>query len=530
MKSVLIQNVRIYDGSGAAAIPGDIRIVGDRFAQIGPNLANGESFVLDANGLVAAPGFIDMHSHADLALLHQPVPDQKIRQGVTTELLGQDGLGVAPVDAQTRQDLQEIIGGLQGQLPAESWTWNSFAEYLERLDQTSLPNNVAVLATHAPLRLAAVGMEKRPASNEDIEKMRKMLDECLQAGAFGFSTGLEYPPQYHAETAELIALNRIVASHGGVYVVHQRNEGMQLEQSFEEQLTIGRLSGVHLHISHLKAWGRANWQRIDPVLQAAETYHQLGNKITWDRYPYLSGSTLLGIILPHWAWSQGTEALIQQLGNQSFRERLRSAYRLRSDEWEHDPGSIGWHNILISGVNLPDNKWMVGKNIVEIAAEVGTDEVSLVSDLLAAERLAVTAIFHYGNMGVLRKVLTHPLACVGSDGILLGQPHPRLYGSFPRFLDEFALKNRILSLNEAIHKVTAFPASILGLKDRGMVREGWYADLVLLHPQQLRAPGDDLTKNAYPKGVEHVFLNGSWVVQYGDFCGDLHGLVLRKES
>lgn len=528
MKSTLIKDALILDGSGTAPYKADLRIVGNEIAQIGKVLPAGNSVVLDASNLFICPGFIDMHSHADLALLKEPVPDQKIRQGVTTELLGQDGLGVAPCSERSLADLQEIISGLQGRLGGMQWTWRSFAEYLDRLERSALPNNTAVLATHAPLRLEVIGMQKRTAGDRELAEMGRLLEACLDAGGFGLSSGLEYPPQYNADQRELAELNKIVARYGGIYVVHQRNEGTHLKESFEEQLSVGRDSGVHLHISHLKAWGPDNWHLIDPVLDAAQAYQESGGAITWDRYPYLSGSTLLGIILPHWAWAEGAKNLIQDLSQERFRERLRAAYRLDPEQWEHDPGSIGWENLFISGITLPEHQWMVGRNISDLSKQSGKDEVDLVCDLLASERLAVTAIFFYGSEDVLNKVLTHPLACVGSDGVLLGNPHPRLYGSFPLFIEKFALRNKILSLPEAVRKITSLPAEILGLKKRGQLKEGWYADIVAFDPDKLHAPVDYNKTDQYPQGIEHVFLNGEWVVNGGIFNGQLKGRLLRK--
>ncbi|MCJ7624527.1 MAG: amidohydrolase family protein, partial [Anaerolineaceae bacterium] len=467
MDNILIRNAKVLDGGGGEAYDADLRIANNKIIQIGPELPAGGEHVLDASGLVACPGFIDMHSHADLAYLKRPTPDQKIRQGVTSEVLGQDGLGVAPVNPASLPDLQEIIGGLQGRLSPDGWTWRSFADYLETLGKVGVPTNVAALATHAPLRLIAMGMQKRFATGQELAHMQRLLEECLESGAFGLSTGLEYPPQYYANQDELIALNKITARYDGVYLVHQRNEARDIQSSFQEQLSIAQGSGVRLHISHLKTWGQANWGRIDAILSMADEFHASGGAITWDRYPYLAGSTLLGIILPEWAWADGTQVLIHNLKEAGYRERLQAEFGKDPQEWENDPSTVGWENILVSGVTLEKNHWMQGRSVADLAAQTGMDEVSLVCDLLAEERLAVTAIFFYGSEDVLEKVLAHPLACVGSDGVHLGMPHPRLYGSFPHFIEQFALRKKIISLPEAVRKVTSLPAEILGLQKRG---------------------------------------------------------------
>lgn len=529
MDNILIRNVTILDGGGGEAYSGDMRVANGKIDQIGSGLPDGDAYVLDASGLVACPGFIDMHSHADLAYLKSPTPDQKIRQGVTTEVLGQDGLGVAPVNPASLPDLQEIIGGLQGRLSSDGWVWGSFSEYLDALTKVGVPTNVAVLASHAPLRLMVMGMQKRFATAQELAKMQCLLEECLESGAFGLSTGLEYPPQYYADQDELAALNTITARYDGVYVVHQRNEGRNIQSSFQEQLNIAQGSGVRLHISHLKTWGQDNWGRIDTILSMAEKFRTSGGTITWDRYPYLAGSTLLGIILPEWVWADGTQALIDNLKVGDYRERLQAEFRKDPQEWEHDPSTVGWENILVSGVTLEKNYWMQGRSIADLAAQTGMDEVSLVCDLLAEERLAVTAIFFYGSEDVLEKVLAHPLGCVGSDGVHLGRPHPRLYGSFPRFIEQFALRKKIISLQEAVRKVTSLPAEILGLKKRGRLQEGWYADIVLFDPEKLRAPLNYQEPENYTEGIVHVLVNGRWVLRDGVYKGDLAGEVLRKD-
>jgi N-acyl-D-amino-acid deacylase len=527
---ILIRNAKILDGGGGEVYSADMRVANNRIAQIGPELPDGDARLLDASGLVACPGFIDMHSHADLMYLKRPTPDQKIRQGVTTEVLGQDGLGVAPVDHASLPDLQEIIGGLQGRLSPDEWTWRSFPEYLDALAEVGLPTNVAVLATHAPLRLMSMGMQKRAASAQELAHMQRNLEECFESGAFGFSTGLEYPPQYYADQDELTVLNKITARYDGVYLVHQRNEGRNIQSSFHEQLNISQGSGVRLHISHLKTWSRANWDRIDTILSMAEKFRASGGTITWDRYPYLAASTTLGIILPEWVWADGTQMLIHNFKMADFRKRLRAEFRKGPQEWENDPSTVGWDNILVSGVTLEKNYWMQGRSIADLASQSGVDEVTLVCDLLAEERLAVTAIFFFGSEHVLEKVLTHPLACVGSDGVHLGRPHPRLYGSFPHFIEQFALRKKVISLSEAVRKVTSLPAEILGLEKRGRLQEGWYADIVLFDPERLRAPVNYQEPENYAEGIVHVLVNGHWVLRDGTYKGNLAGEVLRKDS
>jgi N-acyl-D-amino-acid deacylase len=509
-----IKNVRIVDGTGVEAFSGDIGIKGGRIATLGS--LDGESRrTIDGAGLAAAPGFIDMHSHTDLEYLRTQAPDAKIRQGVTTELLAQDGLGVAPVSDEDVPLLSELTAGLLGTLDPQRWTWRSFDDYLHALERRGLPNNAAVLVPHGPVRILVMGMDNRPARARELDAMRALVREAMGAGAYGLSTGLIYPPCSYSPTEELIALNQEVAAREGIFVVHQRDEGHHLERSFAEVTHVARASRVHLHVSHLQAYGEVNWPLIDRVLAQAEAFLSEGGQVTWDRYPYLAGCTVLSAVLPTWTFSEGTKALAHNLMVPEFRARIRADFEKGLDVWNNRSISVGWSKIVVSAVKSEKNRWMEGRDCADLARTCGKDPIDLVCDLLAKENLAVTMISFYGSEQVLDKVLGHRQATVGSDGIYGGRPHPRLYGTYPRYLKAYVRDKERFSLPQAIRKITSFPAEILGLRERGILREGFWADVVLLDPDRVADRATYDAPEQYPTGMPYVFVNGQLVVERG---------------
>lgn len=526
MYDCVIKNVQIIDGSGAGAYPGDIGIESGRIATVGLVESAGRR-TIDGTGLAAAPGFIDMHSHTDLEFFRDPAPDAKVRQGITTELLAQDGLGVAPIDDEHVQLLSELTAGLLGRLPPERWTWRSFESYLQALDRRGLPSNAAVLASHGPIRILAMGMDNRPATQRELGTMRALVREIMEAGAFGLSTGLIYPPCSYAPTAELVALNEEVAAKAGIFVVHQRDEGYLIQKAFDEVTEIAQRSGVHLHVSHLQAYGQVNWPTIDRVLEKADAFLDSGGTVTWDRYPYLAGCTVLSAVLPQWTFAEGTQALAQNLRQPAFRARIRKDFEKGLDVWNNRSISVGWSKIVVSAVSSQENRWMEGRDCADLARATGKDPLDFVCDLLAEENLAVTMISFYGSEHVLEKVLGHAQATVGSDGIYGGRPHPRLYGAYPRFLREFVRVKKAMSWPEAIRKVSGFPAEILGLGDRGLLRPGYWADVVLFDPEQITDLGTYEEPAQYPLGIPYVLVNGELVVDQGEPTGRLPGRALR---
>ena len=527
MYDYIIKSATVIDGTGKDAFITDIGISQGKIATLG-EISDSQSPMINARGCVVAPGFFDMHSHSDLELLRQKTPDAKVRQGITTELLGQDGLGVAPVGSKDIGLISDLTAGLLGKLPRENWTWETFDEYCLELRRRKIPNNVAVLASHGPIRINVMGMDNRPATPQELDHMRSLLRETLEAGAFGLSTGLIYPPCSFSTTEELVGLNKEVARRNGIFMVHQRDEGFHLRRSFTEVTEIADLSGVHLHISHLQAFGKTNWWLMDEILARADAFIAKGGKLTWERYPYLAGSTVLTAVLPSWTFSSGTEALVNSLRDQSFRKAIHDEFAKGLDVWHNRSISIGWQNIIISAVNSEKNRWMEGRTCEDLAKVSNKNPIDFVCDLLAEENLAVTMINHYGSEDVLEKVLRHPNATVGTDGIFGGQPHPRLYGTFPRFIHEFVNIKKMLTLTEAIRKITSFPAGILGLNRRGIIKEGYWADLVIFDPDSFADTATYDNPCRYPTGLFFVLVNGQIVADKSGLTKNLPGHVLNS--
>jgi len=527
MIDYVIRNVIVIDGTGKEQYVADIGIQDGKIVAIG-NVEDEGRRRIDGSGLAASPGFIDIHSHTDLEFLKPQPPYVKIRQGVTTELLGQDGLGTAPVKDSDIDLLASLLGGLDGILPKQQWTWRSFNDYLEVLEGISLPNNAAVLLSHGPVRIAVMGMGERNTTYSELNAMKRLVREAMEDGAFGLSTGLIYPPCPYANTEELIELNKEIAAKDGIFVVHLRDEGYYLSRSFEEVTKVSRESGAHLHVSHLQAYGEANWPIMGEVLEKADTFINEGGEVTWDRYPYLAGCTVLTAVLPTWTFNEGTGALIENLKKPEYRARIHADFEKGLDVWHNREISVGWENIIVTAVQLEKNHWMEGKSCKAIARELGMNPIDMVCDLLSEEKLAVTMISFYGSDEVLERVLAHSHATVGSDGIYGGRPHPRLYGTYPRFIEMFVREKKMFTLPEAISKVTSLPAQILGISDRGILKKGNWADIVLFYPETI---GDTATyeePKSYPEGIQYVFVNGKLVIDQQSVTGNLPGRVLRK--
>lgn len=528
MLTWILKDIRIVDGTGKGMFQTDIGIRDGRIERIGTIDCECAPSIINGAGLIACPGFIDMHSHMDIALLKTPSPDAKIRQGVTTDLIGQDGLGTIPVSQKNKKQLALLLAGLNGVLPEEEWIWGGFNEYAGALEQRGLPSNVAILASHGPLRVEAMGMENRPPTLLEMDAMCSCLAEMLEDGAFGLSTGLIYPPCSFGDAEELTVLNRKVAENGGVFVVHMRDEGYHLLRSIDEVANACMLSGAKLHISHFEAFGKVNWRLIDGAISKLEEYGKQGVSVSWDRYPYLAGCTVLSAVLPPWVFEGGPDKLIENLLIPSFRSRIHADFEKGLDVWNNRQISVGWDNVIVTSVQKEENQWMHGLSCSEISQKQNKNVVDSICDLLAEERLATMMVTFYGSEEVLEKILSHRWGTVGSDGIYGALPHPRLYGAFPKFLRDFSLDTRRLTLEEAVRKITSGPAEILGIQDRGRIEEGCWADIVLFDPVTLRDKGTYQDPVQFPEGIHSVFVNGVLVVEEGKPTGALPGRVLRK--
>jgi N-acyl-D-amino-acid deacylase len=514
----------IIDGTGAARYPGNVVIEGDRIAEIGPAVQP-RGAIINCMGLAVAPGFIDMHSHSDLVCMSDPQLAPKLRQGITTEVLGQDGLSEAPIPPDEVPMWRRHLSGLNGD-PAVPWDWRSFGEYLDRCGGAAI--NMVSLVGHGPLRLHALGMENRSATTAELDVMCTVLDQALSEGAIGFSTGLIYSPCVYGDTEELIALGRVIARHGSFMVYHMRYEGQRVLDGMAEVFRIARESGASCHISHFKAHGRQAWGQAPAMVEAVERARAEGLDITADQYPYLAGSTMLGALLPPWCHAEGTAGVKRCLQDPALCETIEREIVDGRTDWESIIVAVGWDNVAISGVANPQNQDLIGQSLPQIAERWSVSPYEAMVRLLLEEDLDVSMIVHALVEDDVQTLMTQPWVMTCTDGLMGGEPHPRTYGTFPRKLGHYVRELGIESLEEAIRKMTSLSARRLGLTDRGVLHGGAYADLVVFDPATIIARATYEQPRAFPEGINHVVVNGVPAVWNGFETGRLAGRALRR--
>ncbi len=522
-------NGTVIDGTGAPPVAATVVVEGERIGPVGPGVPpRGE--IVDARGLVVAPGFVDSHSHADLAIIAQPILELKLRQGVTLDVVGQDGMSMAPVGRDATAAWRAQLAPLTGD-PLPAWDWTGFGEYLRRLDGRSL--NVASLVGHGNLRVLAIGMDDRAPAPAELRRMRDELDLALGEGAIGLSTGLIYPPAVYSTTDELVALGEVVAGHRSVLVAHLRYEGEQVvDGGMAELFEIARRSGCAVHISHFKSWGRGAWGLSGRMLAALDRARAEGIDVTADQYPYTAGSTMLGALLPPRAHARGPEGVKAALRDGATRAELAAEIERDQPGWESMARAAGWENIRIAGVRTAANRATVGRDLRAVAADWAVSPFDAVARLLLEEDLAVSMIIFAIDEADVERIIAHPRVMTGSDGLMGGTPHPRTWGTMPRVLGHYVRERGIESLPEAVRKMTSLPCARLGIADRGVVREGAWADLCLFDPARVRDRATYDAPTLPPEGVEYVFVNGRPAVWQGAIRPDARavGRALRREA
>jgi N-acyl-D-amino-acid deacylase len=534
--TLVLKNGTIIDGSGKPRFFADVAITRNRIAAIDAAGSLTAPNEIDCAGLVVAPGFIDTHSHSDLRVLVEPELPMKIRQGITLEVFGQDGISVAPIRSADRPQTERQLAGLLGRLGRE-WDWESVAEYLNAIERARPAIDCAYLIPHGAVRLHAIGMEDRRATAEEIRSMQDLIRQGMREGAVGISTGLIYPPCCYADTAELIELCRTVAEMDGIFVAHMRSESDYLEDAVAEMIEIGERSGVRVHISHFKAAGRENWGKIDWVLGMIHCAQAGGMRLTADQYPYIAGSTMLGAILPPWAHAGGIEATLERLGNPAERERMREAMLARGRAaWDNFWKWSGPEGIIVSDIPSDRHADIVGKNLLEAAtlsrkAENGISEADVAEfafDLLAEERMGVGMISFSQSEEVVKKILGEPYVNICTDGLLGGKPHPRAYGTYPRILGRYAREQNLLTLEQAVRQMTGLAAETFQFTGYGRVEVDAIANLVVFDPERVidRATFED--SKQYPAGIERVIVQGQVAIE-GDAQYERSGIAVRSK-
>jgi N-acyl-D-amino-acid deacylase len=525
----LIENGWIVDGTGALRYKSNLAIEDELIAEIG-DLRRGEGFerTIDAGGMIVAPGFIDTHSHSDLEVMVNPYVEAKVRQGVTTELLGQDGISMAPLPKRFISPWRKNLSGLEGDSDELDWNYETTDDYLKALEAKGVGLNESYLIPHGNVRMEAIGLDNRKPSPDELERMLEITRREMEVGAFGLSTGLIYMPCAYADTAELIELCKVVAEFDGVFVVHQRSEADSILKSMEEVIEIGRESGVKIHFSHFKVCGRKNWGLIDKVVELLDKAVAEGIRTSFDQYPYVAGSTMLSVILPPWAHDGGTDKLLERLRSSELRERMIRDIENGIPGWDNFVDFAGLDQIFVTSVKTEANQELVGKSLLEIGEMRGKKPYNAAFDLLLDEENAVGMVDFYGTEEHVIRFLTRPEQNVCTDGLLGGRPHPRVFGSFPRVLGKYVREEKALTLEDAIRKMTSKPAEVFGFERRGTLRAGNFADVVVFNANTIVDKGTFVDPVQFPEGIEHVVINGEFALSAGSYCRELAGKVLRK--
>ncbi|MFJ2820089.1 amidohydrolase family protein [Streptomyces toxytricini] len=515
---LVFRGARVVDGTGGPSYTADVAVHGGRIAGIG-RIRSGGRLTVDAAGLALAPGFTDMHAHSDLALLTDPDHSAKAAQGVTLEVLGQDGLSYAPADDRTLAEVRAAITGWNGPGEDADFTWRTVGGYLDRLDRTGTAVNAAYLVPQGTVRAYAVGWEDRPAVPAELDRMRALVAEGLAQGAVGMSSGLTYAPGMYATAAELAGLCRVVAAYGGYWCPHHRSYGRGALGAYAEVVALAREAGCALHLAHATMNFPENAGRAPQLLALLDAELARGADITLDSYPYTPGCTTLAALLPGWASAGGPRALLARLADDAEAERIRHTMEADGSDGCHGV-PVDWSAVEVSGTADPANGAWTGRRLRcwEEARR-----------LLLADRLGPTVLQHVGHEDNVRAVMRHRVHTGGSDGILRGaKPHPRAYGTFPHYLGRYVRELGVLTLEECVAHLAGRPAARLRLPDRGLVRTGYRADLVLFDPETVAAGASYEDPRALPAGIPHVLVDGRFVMREGRRTGVLAGRAVRR--
>ncbi|GER94413.1 hypothetical protein A45J_2174 [hot springs metagenome] len=534
MLDYLIKNGTVFDGSGSEPIETNVGISSDRIVYIGNEDISAREFI-DAKGLIISPGFIDTHAHSEFTLLADGRAEGKLSQGVTTEVNGNCGLSAAPLFGEAFEhreiDLKEL--GIKER-------WSTFGEYFSILKNKGIAINFATLCGHGNIRASIIGYRDIAPDKHEMEEMKRLLVEALGHGAKGISTGLIYPPGVYSTTEELIELCKTFEGQGPlnshvdksssrssyIYASHMRSESDELIEAIDEVVRIGKEASAHVHISHIKTAGERNWWKIDNVIKLIEKARDEGVSLTCDRYPYTAASTDLDTILPSWVYDGGVEEELRRLKDSDDLKKIKAEIGYKSEDY--------WKGIYISSVTKSKNKWMEGESIFDISVKLCKLPVDVLIDILIDERARVGAIFFSMNEDNLKKFLSLPYVMVGSDSSVrsfsgptfTGKPHPRAFGSFPKFISKYVRDEGLMSLSEAIRKMTYLSATTFGLKKRGLIKEGFYADITVFDYERIIDRSTYREPFKMSEGIAYVFVNGTMALREGEFTGDLSGRII----
>lgn len=528
---VIITGARIVDGSGNPYFRSDIGISQGRITALAPDLSSADAErVIDADGLVASPGFIDVHSHDDGYILAETTGKLKVSQGVTTTVVGNCGHTLAPMPADKTDFLDKMSMMMGGnELPDIFHQIETYTDYLEAVEAAKPGINVVPLIGHGTIRIAVMGYENRAPNPEELDRMKNMVTEAMEAGAVGLSSGLIYIPGIYAKTEEVAELARVAGRYHGIYASHIRNEGNRQMEAIEEALTIGRAGNMPVHIAHHKVAGQTNWGMSHQTLGRFHRARAEGQEVTCDQYPYRAGSTMLAAALPPVFTAGGPEIYAEKLKDPAIRKEVIGMIESKDDSWQNLVGEAGFENVQISfSLAYPDYQ---GRSLADIASEENRSAYDVFFDLVVEEKTKVGMVVFMMDDADIERIMTDPVTMVGSDGIpALGKSktHPRMTSTFPRVLARYVREKKVLSLERAVQKMTSLPAQTFRLKNKGLIKEGFDADLTLFDPDTITDKGTYQDPLRSPEGISYVLVNGSMAVDGGNFIGTDSGRVLRR--
>jgi len=527
---VIIRNGTVYDGNGGAPVRSDVAISGDSIAEIGDlHNARGRAEI-DAKGLAIAPGFVNMLSWANESLLHDGRSQSDIRQGVTLEIMG-EGESMGPLNPAMKKDMVEQQGDLRYDV-----TWTTLAEFLDHLAKRGISCNVGSFVGATTVRVHEIGYADRPPTPAELDRMRNLVRQAMEDGALGVASSLIYAPAFYAKTDELIALAKVASEHKGVYISHIRSEGNSFLEALDELLTIAREAKIPAEVYHLKAAGRENWPKLDAAIKKIEDARASGLKITADMYTYTAGQTGLDAVMPPWVQEGGYNAWAERLRDPKIRERVKREMNTPSKDWENFFLATGSPDkILLIGFKNPKLKNLTGKTLAEVAKMRGTSPEDTAMDLVIEDGSRVSTVYFLMSEENVKTQIKLPWVSFDSDAaslapegaFLKSNPHPRAYGNFARLLGKYVRDEKVIPLEEAVRRLTSFPVDTLGIKQRGRLQKGYFADVVVFDPSRIQDHATFDKPHQYSTGVVHVFVNGVQVLRNGEHTGAKPGQVVH---
>jgi len=519
---LVIKGGLVVDGTGNPWLRKDIGIANGKITGLG-HITEDSGETMDVTEMIVSPGFIDLHNHSDLTILAYPSAESHIMQGVTTAVVGNCGLSLAPVNPNNLALLKRYLSPFLRAGFDYGWEWRTLAEFYQKVEKQGISLNLASLVGQGTIRLAVKGFDSTESSAEEMNQMKKLLAQSLEDGAFGMSTGLIYPPGCYSSTEELIELASVLREYGAIYTTHIRNERDRLIESLEEAIEIAEANGIPLEVSHHKAAERSNWGKVNATLRLMEQARQRGVEVNCDVYPYIAGSTTITALLPTWILAGGVEKMLDRLKD----ERTTQSIKLEGIRLSK------WDRIVVA--ECPSKKEYQGKSLEDILKETDRfdDPYEGLSDLLLEIEGNATIIVFMLDEDDVRTVMSNPLSSFISDSWVTapdagGKPHPRAYGTFPRVLGKYVREEKLLTLEQAIRKMTSLPAAKIGLKSRGILREGFWADVVIFDQAVIKDQATFDDPHQYPEGIEYVIVNGQVVVDHGRLTGVRPGKILRR--